>query len=88
MNTEKHFPHCSVVKNPPAKAVDTKSWVHSLDWEDSLEKEMDIHSSVLAWKILWTEEPGGLQSMVSQRVRHDWVTEHTEKNETNKLKMY
>ena len=45
--------------------------VPSLGWEDSLEKEMVIHSSTLAWKILWTEEPGRLQSMGLQRVRHD-----------------
>ena len=47
--------------------------VQSLDQEDPLEKEMASHSSILAWRIHWTEEPGGLQSMVSQRVRHDWV---------------
>ena len=47
--------------------------VQSLGWED-LEKEMEIHSSTIAWKIPWTEEPGSLQSMGSQRVRHDWVT--------------
>ena len=47
--------------------------VRSLGWEDSLEKEMATHSSTLAWKILWTEEPGRLQSMGSQRVRHDLV---------------
>ena len=41
------------------------------DWEDSLEKEMATHSSILAWRIPWTEEPGGLQSMGSQRVGHD-----------------
>ena len=45
--------------------------IQSLDWEDPLEKEMATHSSVLSWKILWTEEPGGLQSMGSQRVGHD-----------------
>ena len=45
----------------------------SLGWEDPLEKEMETHSSNLAWKILWTEEPGGLESMGSQRVGHDWV---------------
>ena len=45
--------------------------VQSLGWEDSLEKEMEIHSSIIAWKIPWTEEPGGLQSMGSQRVGHD-----------------
>ena len=48
--------------------------VQSLGWEDPLEKEMATQSSILAWKILWTEEPGGLQSMESQRVGHDWVT--------------
>ena len=47
--------------------------VQSLDQEDPLE-EMATHSSVLAWRILWTEEPGGLQSMGSQRIRHDWAT--------------
>ena len=45
--------------------------VRSLGWEDPLEKEMATHSSNLAWEIPWTEEPGGLQSMESQRVRHD-----------------
>ena len=48
-----------------------ETWVRSLGWEDLLEKEMATHSSVLAWKIPWTEEPGMLQSMGSQRVRHD-----------------
>ena len=43
----------------------------SLGWEDALEKEMATHSSILAWKIPWTEEPGRLQSMGSQRVAHD-----------------
>ena len=51
-----------------------ETWVRSLGWEDSLEKEMAIHSSTLAWKIPWTEEPGRLPSMGSQRVRHDWAT--------------
>ena len=46
-------------------------WVQSLDREDPLEEEMAIHSSILAWKIPWTEEPGGLQSMGSQRVGDD-----------------
>ena len=45
--------------------------VRSLGWEDPLEKEMAIHSGTIAWKIPWTEEPGRLQSMGSQRVRHD-----------------
>ena len=48
-----------------------ESWVQSLGQEDPLEKEMATHSSILAWKILWTEGPGGLQFMGSQRVRHD-----------------
>ena len=48
-----------------------ETWIQSLDWEDLLEKEMATHSSILAWKIPWTEEPGRLQSMGSQRVGHD-----------------
>ena len=51
-----------------------ETWVQSLGWKDPLEKKMATHSSTLAWKIPWTEEPGRLQSMGSQRVRHDWVT--------------
>ena len=46
----------------------------SLAWEDPLEKEMATHSSILAWVILWTEEPGGLQSMGLERVGHDLAT--------------
>ena len=46
--------------------------VQSLGWEDSLHKGMAIHSSILAWRISWTEEPGGLQSKGWQRVRHNW----------------
>ena len=48
-----------------------ETWVQSLGWEDPLEKEMETHSSILAWKIPWTEEPGGLQSMGLQRDGHD-----------------
>ena len=51
--------------------------VRSLGREDPLEKEMAIHSSTIAWKIPWTEEPGRLQSMGSQRVGHDWATSLT-----------
>ena len=51
-----------------------ETWVRSLGWEDPLEKEMATHFSILAWKITWMEEPGMLQYMGSQRVRHDWVT--------------
>ena len=50
--------------------------VQPLGQEDPLEKEMATHSSILAWRIPWTEEPVGLQSMGSQRVRHDWATKH------------
>ena len=50
--------------------------VQSLGWEDPLEEEMATYPSILAGKIPWTEEPGGLQSMGSQRVKHDWATEH------------
>ena len=56
------------VKNLPAMQ---ETQVQSLGWEDPLEKEMATHSSILAWKIPWTEEPGGLQSMGLQRVQHD-----------------
>ena len=57
-----------MVKNPPTML---ETWVQSLGWEGPLEKGMATHSSILAWKIPWTEEPGGLQSMGSQRVRQD-----------------
>ena len=49
-------------------------WVRSLGQEDPLEKEMASHSNILAWRIPWTEEPGGLQSVDSQRVGHDRAT--------------
>ena len=57
-----------MVKNPPAMQ---EIWVQSLGQEDPLEKEMAIDSSILAWRISWTEEPGGLKSVGSQRVRHN-----------------
>ena len=53
-----------------------ETWVRSLGQEDPLEKGMATHSSILAWRITWTEEPGGLRSMGSQRLGHDWATEH------------
>ena len=65
------------VKNLPAV---WETWVWSVDWEDPLEKNMATHFSILAWRIPWTEEPGGLQSVGSQRVRHDWATKHGEGN--------
>ena len=57
-----------MVKNPPAMR---KTWVRSLGQENPLEKGMAIHSSILVWRIPWTEEPDGLQSMGLQIVRHD-----------------
>ena len=60
-----------MVKRLPAMR---KNWVQSLGWEDLLEKEMTTHSSILAWKISWTEEPGSLQPMGLQRVGYDWAT--------------
>ena len=59
------------VKNLP---VIQDTWVRSLGWEVTLEKGMATHSSILAWRIPWTEEPGRLQSMGSQRVGHDSAT--------------
>ena len=60
-----------VVKNPPANAGDVRDGVRSLGLADPLEKGMATHSSVLAWRIPWTEEPGGLQSIGLQRVEYD-----------------
>ena len=60
-----------MVKNLPVNAGDIREMVQSLGQEDPLEEGMATHSSILAWRIPWTEEPGGLQSMKLQRVRHD-----------------
>ena len=60
-----------MVKNPPVNARDIRDAIGSLDREDPLEEEMATHSSILVWRIPWTEEPGGLQSIALQRVRHD-----------------
>ena len=66
-----------MVKNLPAV---WETWVRSLDWEDPLERGMATHSSILAWRLPRTEEPGGLQSMGLQRVGHDRVTNtHTQR---------
>ena len=58
------------VKNPPAVQ---ETWLWSLSWEDPLEKGMATHSSILTWRIPWSEEPGGLQSVGFERVGHNWV---------------
>ena len=63
-----------VKKNLPAMR---ETWVQSLGWEDPLEKGTASHSSILAWRIPWTEEPGGLQSVGSQRVNTTEVTKHS-----------
>ena len=60
-----------MVKNPPAMQ---ETWVLSLGWEEPQEKEVTTHSSILAWRIPWTEEPARLQSTGSQRVGHDRAT--------------
>ena len=70
------LPGGSLVKNPPANAGDTSSIP---DQEDSLEEDTATHSSLLAWQTPWTGEPDGLQSIGSQRVKHNRATEH--KNE-------
>ena len=68
MKISRRFRNGSVIKNPPAMQ---EMEVQSLGWEDTLEKEMATHSSILVWEIPWTEEPDGLQFMESQRVRHN-----------------
>ena len=59
-----------MVKNPATQEM-WETWIQSLDLEAPLEREMATHSNILAWEIPWTEAPGGLQFMESQRVRHD-----------------
>ena len=72
------FPGSAVVKNLPANAGDTKD-MGSIPGSGRSPGEVNSnHSSVLAWEILWTEEPGGLQTLGSQRVRHNWETEDTQ----------
>ena len=65
------FPGGSMVKNPPAMQEPQEMRVQSLGWENPLEEGMATHYSILAWRISWTQEPGGLQSLGVQRVRHD-----------------
>ena len=65
------FPVAQTLKNLPAMQ---ETQVRFLDWEDPLEKGMAIHSSIFAWRIPWTEEPGGPQSVGSHRVQHYWAT--------------
>ena len=65
------FPGVSAIKNPPVAQETQETRVRSLGLEDSLEEGMAAHSSILAWRIPWLEEPGGLESTGLQRVRHD-----------------
>ena len=65
------FPGGSAAKILPAMQEPQETWVRSLGWEDSLEEGMAAHFSIFAWRIPWTEKPGRLQSIGSQRVRHD-----------------
>ena len=69
-------------KNLPAMQ---ETQIQSLGWEDPLEKGMATHFSILAWRIPWTEEPSGLQSMGSQRVGHNWATKYTHTLSEKKL---
>ena len=75
----KDFPGGPVVKNPAANAGDARdSGLEFLDQENPLEKKIAIHSSILAWEIPWTEEPGELQSMMSRKSQTRLATEHTQ----------
>ena len=65
VNATQGFPRGSAVKNLPAMQEPQETWIHSLGREDPLEEGKATHSSILAWRIPWTEEPGGLQSMES-----------------------
>ena len=71
MGPEWGFPNGPVVKNPPAMQEMLEMLVQFLGWEDPLKKEMATHSSILSGRTPWTEEPGKLQSMGSQRIRCD-----------------
>ena len=78
------FPGGSVVKNLPAMQ---ETWVQSLSWEDPLEKETATYFSILAWRIPWTEEPGGLSSIGLQRVWHNLATKQQQQYNYLRSKM-
>ena len=65
------FPGGASIKSPPTNAGDLRDLSLLLGQEDPLEESMATHSNILVWRVPWTEEPGGLQSMGSQRIRHD-----------------
>ena len=70
---DRGFPSGLAVRNPPAVQETQEIWIWPLGWEDPLEEKMATHYSILAWKIPWTKKPGRLQSIGSQRVRHNWA---------------
>ena len=80
LNQHKSSLVAQMAKNPPAMQ---QTWVWSLGWEDPLEEGTATHFSILAWRISWTEEPGRLQSMESQRVGHNWVTHFQSRLQTS-----
>ena len=65
-----------------------ETWIWSLDWEDPQEKELATHSSILAWRIPWSEEPGGIDSTRWKRVRHDWETNTKHNTKLDKSEWY
>ena len=79
---DRAFLVAQLVKNLPAMQ---EIWVQSLGWEDPLEKEITTDSGILVWRIPWTEKSGGLQSMGSHRVRHDWAANITQVTDIPKL---
>ena len=70
----------SAGKKSACNSETQETWVWSLDQEDPLEKEIATHSTILAWEIPWTEEPGGVQGKGLWSVEHDWATKHTYKS--------
>ena len=76
-----------LVKDSPAMQETQETWVQSVGQEDTLKKETAPLSSILNWKLPWAEEPGRLQSMIPQRVGHDWAAEHF-KNQIYKYIIY
>ena len=76
------------MKNPPAMQEPQEMWVRSLGQKDPLEEKMAAHSSILAWENPWTEEPGGLQFMGSQRVRHNLASKQQQQSGCNTVYLF
>ena len=81
LKQQRGFQDGSEVKNLPTMQETQETRVQSLGQEKPLEEDIATHSSIRAWRIPWTEEAGGLQSIGSQRVRHDWACMQTSSNE-------